>query len=521
MLCGVPAQLSGDANNANPPATPRPHPPRSALVPPPPAGEGWGGSALLSARGLSKSFGATRALDHVDFELNAGEIHALAGENGAGKSTLIGVLGGAQWPDEGAVHLAGRPCHFASPREALAAGIATIPQHLRLVSALSLAENIALGDLPARRLCGIPIVERGRMREEAGALLAELGYAGDPKRPVAALPYAERQLVAIARALRRRCRVLILDEPTAALAARETERLFAVLDRLRGAGTGIVYVSHRLAEIARIADRCSVLRDGKAVASFSRDTFDVGEIVHAMTGRADARTEEANGVPGAVLLDERDGVRIHAGGIAGLAGRLGSGVEARLRRLFGAGPEPAAVTIKARATTLANPRAAIAVGIGMVPGERGLGLVMNQSVRDNILLAGLAGWRLDRKAGDRRVGELMDLLDIRPRNPSAKASSLSGGNQQKVMFAKWLALRTRILLLDEPTQGIDVGAKAQIHRIIRDFARRGGGVGLRSSELDELILLCDSVLAVREGRIAARLDGANLDEPSLRRAIGE
>ena len=470
---------------------------------------------------MSKRFGATLALDRVDFELRPGEIHAVIGENGAGKSTLIGILGGAQRPDAGAIEIAGRSWQCASPREALAAGIATIPQQLRLAPALSVAENIALGDLPVRLFCGIPIVERRRMHEEASSLLAQLGYAGDPSRPVEALPYAERQLVAIARALRRRCRVLILDEPTAALEAREIERLFALLDSLRNAGTGIVYVSHRLEEIARIADRCTVLRDGRVVARFERTAFDLAAMALAMTGRVIARAEAIGSAPGEVLLEDEDGVRVHAGGVAGIAGRLGSGVEARLRRLFGAAAAPASVSIKGRATRLAAPRAAIAARIGLVPDERGLGLVMNQSVRDNILLPGLAGWRLDRKAGGRLVGELIELLDIRPRQPLTEVSLLSGGNQQKVMFAKWLALRSQTLLLDEPTQGIDVGAKAQIHRIIRDFAERGGGVLLRSSDLAELILLCDSVFAVREDRVAARLDRAGLDEASLREAIGE
>jgi len=482
------------------------------------------------AERVSKQFGATLALDGVSFVVGFGEIHAIVGENGAGKSTLIRILGGVHRPDSGVIRVDGQDRHFTSPRDAIAAGIVTIPQELRLVPALSIAENIALGALPVRKIGAIAIVDRARMHADARAVLAELGFDPDPDRPVATLGFAERQLVAIAKALRRRCRVFILDEPTAALEKHEIERLFAVLARMKGQGTAVIYISHHLDEVVAIADRCTVLRDGRVAAVSSRGDFSVHDLVVAMTGRAAEDVVAAPLAPGEVLLEARPNdaatahvpakwrpvrrqehaplkIRVRAREVVGLAGLLGSGAGGMLRGLF------------------AKPAAAIAAGIGMVPGERALGLVMNQSVRDNILLPNLAALSrlglIDRRAGDRIVAELMELVDIRPRRPELSARALSGGNQQKVILAKWLARRIAVLLLDEPTQGIDVAAKAQIHALIRDFVARGGGALIHSSDLAELARLCDCVLAVRQRRVVATLDRADgLDEVKLRAAIG-
>ncbi len=480
------------------------------------------------AEAIGKQFGATVALDGVDFDVAFGEIHAIVGENGAGKSTLIRILGGVHHPDRGDIFVDGRLCHFASPHDAIAAGIVTIPQELRLVPALSVAENIALGDLPVRRFGPFAVVDRARMRQEARAVLAQLDFDPDPERPVGTLSFAERQLVAIAKALRRQCRIFILDEPTAALEKREIERLFSVLARMRGQGTAIIYISHRLDEVVAIADRCTVLRDGRVAAVSRRGAFSVHDLVSAMTGRATDEVVAAPLAAGDVLLAaEPDGayaLRVHAREVIGLAGLLGSGTDRMLRRLFGVA-EPTTVDIRNDQRRLRSPVDAIAAGIGMVPGERRLGLVMNQSVRDNILLPSLDAlshvvW-IDRKAGDRIVAELMELLDIRPPRPQLKARALSGGNQQKVILAKWLARRVGVLLLEEPTQGIDVAAKAQIHALIRDFVARGGGALVSSSDLGELVRLCDCVLAVRQEGIAASLNRAQgLDEPKLRAAIG-
>jgi len=328
--------------------------------------------------------------------------------------------------------------------------------------------------------------------------------------------------------LHRECRVFILDEPTAALESREIARLFAVLERMKQQGTAIIHVSHRLDEVVSLADRCTVLRDGKVAAVSERGAFRVADLVHAMTGRAEEGQEAARREPGEVLIEDGepppDGVRVRAGEIVGLAGLLGSGAERVLQRLFGTAREASVVRVRDEPLALASPANAIAAGIGLVPGERRLGLVMNQSVRDNILLPNLErlrrGGRIDVEAGDRLVAELMELVDIRPRRPELKAAELSGGNQQKVIVAKWLARQVAVLLLDEPTQGIDVGAKAQIHGLLNDFARRGGGVLMRSSDLAELIRLCDAVLVLHHSRIAAHMERGSLDEQRLHTAIG-
>jgi ABC-type sugar transport system ATPase subunit len=483
----------------------------------------------VSVRSVSKHFGATRALDHVDFDVLGGEVHALVGENGAGKSTLVRILSGVHQPDSGEIVTGDKVCRFNGPRDAIAAGIVAIPQELRLAPALSVAENLMLGDWPERRVLGFRSVDRARMREAARSQLAELDFAPDPDQRVDRLSFAERQLVAIAKALRRRCRVLILDEPTAALEAREIDRLFAVLKRMKQQGTAIVYVSHRLDEVVALADRCTVLRDGKIAALSFRGAFQAADLVAAMTGRTVTQIDMQSTPPGAILLedaaDRPDAVRLKENEVVGLAGLLGSGASSVLKRIFGIGGAATEVRRDGQPRRIANPGAAVRLGTGFVPDERRLGLVMNLSVRDNILLPSLDRLsrcgRLDRARGDRLVTQLMEALDIRPRLPYLPAAALSGGNQQKVILAKWLAREVGIVLLDEPTQGVDVAAKTQIHALIRDFAKKRGAVLIRSSDLAELTLICDRILALHQGRITDRLTRSEgFDETRLHAAIG-
>ncbi len=483
---------------------------------------------------LSKQFGATRALDHVDFSLDFGEVHALVGENGAGKSTLIKILSGIHRADSGTIEIAGEPRILASPRDAIEAGIVTIPQELRMVPALSIAENIALGSLPMTLKFGIvPSIDRKRMREEAKTYLDQLNFSADLDRPVHALSFAERQLVAIAKALRLKCRIFILDEPTAALEDREIERLFAVIERMKSQGVAIVYISHRLDEIRELADRCTILRDGKLVAVRPRGSFKVTDLIEDMTGKMAHEHLQDSTAPGKTLLEETmqrpDRMSVRAGETIGLAGLLGSGSDRIVRRLFGNEKEPTQIRLAdGRSLSLAKPSDAISADIGFVPGERALGLVMNLSVRDNILLPALtrdnSPFWIDRRKGDRFVNGLIELLDIRPRRPELPVRALSGGNQQKVIIAKWLAREVAVLLLDEPTHGIDIAAKMQVHALIRKFTRDGGGVIASSSDLSELARICDSVLTIRERAITGRIErkdgkGGNLDEAHLRAAI--
>ncbi len=485
----------------------------------------------VNVAGLTKTFGATRALDNVDFSLNAGETHALVGENGAGKSTLIRILSGVHRADSGVIEIAGQQHSFNNPRESILAGIVTIPQELRLVPALSIAENIALGSLPLRRLFGIlPGIDRKRMRDEAQIYLDQLNFKADLDRPVQSLSFAERQLVAIAKALRLNCKVFILDEPTAALEDREIARLFEVLERMKQQGTAIIYISHRLDEIVTLADRCTILRDGRIVAVKQRGAFTTADLIEGMTGKMAHEEFGDAPQPGQTLIEETDQrsdrMTVRAKEVVGLAGLLGSGTDQIMRRLFGAGREHATVRLAGgEQTRFVRPKDAISSDVGFVPGERALGLVMNQSVRDNILLPSIVRdnnpfW-INRRKGDALVHELMELLDIRPRRPDLRVGSLSGGNQQKVIIAKWLARRVSVLLLDEPTHGIDIAAKMHVHALIRKFTRDGGGVLVSSSDLAELARICDSVLAVRNRRIINRIERKEgMDEGSLRASIG-
>ncbi|MDE0058622.1 MAG: sugar ABC transporter ATP-binding protein [Defluviicoccus sp.] len=484
----------------------------------------------IEARGLYKRFQATRALEDVSFAVEPGEIHALVGENGAGKSTLIKILGGVYRPDRGIVAVAGEKRRFAGPREALAGGIVTIPQEMRVVPALGVAENVLIGHLPMRRALGLPVLDRAAMARRAAGILDRLGIDLDPGARVDRLGYAERQLVMIARALSHAARVVILDEPTAALEAREVERLFRVIDALKADGVAIVYVSHRLDEVEALADTCTVLRDGRAVERFARGERGRADIVRAMTGRD---IETAHAAPGAastgILLRGPVGgepeVAVGEGRVLGLAGLLGSGTTELLHRLFGGVRRPVEIEKSGAPVRLGRPADAIRAGIGLVPGERALGLAMELTVRENIVLPNLPllarGLRLDRPAIDRLVARLIESVDIRPPDPDRSVRQLSGGNQQKVIFARWLAGHADVLLLDEPTHGIDIGAKAQVHRLMQRFVEDGGGIVMASSEMAELLALSDSVLAMRRGTAVGRLtrDG-EYTEAALRSALG-
>jgi ribose transport system ATP-binding protein len=493
-------------------------------------------SSVLSIRGLNKRFGATRALDGVDLDVRAGEVHALVGHNGSGKSTLIKILAGFHEPDPGSrVTVSGAPLAVGSAAASLRSGLRFVHQDLGLVDGLSTVENLALG-------VGFDTARLGRIRwaaerRSARDRMRELGYDIDVRQPVGELTASERTGVAIARALRdaEQARVLVVDEPTAMLPREEVNALFGAIRRVSRSGVGVIYVSHRLDEVFAIATRLTVLRDGRRVGTFAIEELDEQRLVELMTGgedliaRADTNAADlhvgilrVSGLSGAVLREVT--FQAHGGELLGVAGLTGSGRDELLPLLFGAQDlRGGTVTVGGDAVPAARPSAAIAAGMALVPADRHrAGSVTSLSVRENLVLTDLRrhGTRLGplRRESERaEVRQWVQALEIRPPDPEAAFTRLSGGNQQKVMLAKWLRLEPRVLLLDEPTQGVDVHAKAMIHRLAREIANRGAAVVVASSDDEELCEYCDRVLVLRDGRIAGELRRSDISPHNLAR----
>ena len=467
--------------------------------------------ALLRMSEVQKTFGQVVALAGVDFELEAGEVHALVGENGAGKSTLMKILAGVQPPDSGSMVLADRPVRFASVNEAQAHGVVMVYQELALVPSLSVAENLFLGKLP-------PLVGHAALIRRARERLAEVELSLDPGSEVGRLGIGERQLIEIARALAREGRILVLDEPTAALSASESERLFGIIAKVKDAGVGIVYISHRLEEVFRVADRVTVLRDGRRVGTRRVAETSADEVVQLMVGKSVRRHQRAPGGAGArddgrtLGTFEASGpnleplsIDLHAGEIVGLAGVIGSGRERILPTLFGLGGSASWA-----GAPLRSPRDAIRRGIVLVPSDRKTqGLVLELSVQENVSLSTLPRLQrfgfMDARRERAQTRHWIERLSLRPPHPHKPVFELSGGNQQKVVIAKTLATEPEVLLLDEPTRGVDVGARAELYDVIDGLSRRGLGLLLSSSDTEELIGLCDRILVFRGGRVVTEL----------------
>ncbi len=487
--------------------------------------QGAGAPPAVVIERISKRFGGVQALSEVSLTLSAGEIHALCGENGAGKSTLIKVLAGAHRPDSGRVLAGGRELAPGSVRAAEAAGIAVIYQEAPVFPELTVAENLAAGRAPRGRFPGS--LDRPAMRAEALRLLGLLHVSLSPDQRVSTLSTGERQAVVIARALARQCRCLVLDEPTSSLSARETEALFSLIRRLRAQGTAILYVSHRLEEIFQLADRVTVLRDGRWVATRPAAELDSAALIRLMVGRdieSPVLHRTGGAAPGPAALEIRNLTRpgefydinltVRSGEIVGLAGLVGAGRSELARCVFGlTRPHSGAVLLGGAAAPAGDVPATIRRGAAMAPEDRRTqGLVLPLSVRENlgmIVHRVLARSLFRNRAAERETAEsAIRALDIRCASPAQPAALLSGGNQQKVVLGKWLALEPRVLLLDEPTRGVDVGAKAEIHRLIRELAERKAAVLVISSELPEILALSDRIVVLREGRISGELSRA-------------
>ena len=488
---------------------------------------------LLRMRGIVKQFPGVRALDGIDLNVRAGEVHCLLGQNGAGKSTLIKVLAGVHQPDEGEVLWEGEPVQVSTPQAALRLGIATIYQELDLVDGLSVADNIFLG----REAASAGFVHRAEQVEATRALLERLGHPEiPPGREVGRLPAAARQVVSMARALAQDARIVVMDEPSAVLAHDEVENLFRIIGQLTASGVGVVYISHRLDEIRRIGDVVTVLKDGRTVATDlpARDT-PTREVVRLMTGRSveyvfPPRVERPAGasellrvegltLPGAF----RDvSLTVHAGEIVGIAGLVGAGRSEILETIYGARRRSAGTVVVAGRTLGPRSGTAVAVraGLALAPEERkAQALLLDQSVTRNVSLATLprfarGGW-LDRRREAEDAVDVTRELDVRPPDTTRAVRTLSGGNQQKVVLARWLLGTTKVLMLDEPTRGVDVGARSELYALVRRLADQGLGVLLVSSEVPEVLGLSDRVLVLREGRIVHESPAQDLDEATV------
>lgn len=497
---------------------------------------------MLELAGITKTFPGVRALDGARFDLRAGEVHAFMGENGAGKSTMMKIAAGLFAPDSGTIRLDGQPLRLASPSEAKAAGIHTVFQELTVLDNLDVAQNLLIGREPAR--LGGAWLDKAALYSQAAAILRDLGIPLDPRQMAGRLSTGQRQIVEIARAVAQNPRVLILDEPTSSLGRNEEQLLFGLIARLKAAGTGIVYITHRMSEVFALADRITVLRDGRHVLTDDAARLDRPALIRAMVGRevSEAR-HAAAGQAGRIALqvsglvcaaggepvgDPVGGqaprgadLTLHSGEVLGLAGLMGAGRTELARVMAGIDrPRAGRMELFGQPHAPADVRAAMRAGVAYVSEDRkGLGVVLPLSVGQNIALPSLSrlargGWLQPARLGA-FVRDWMARLGVRATGPETVVGTLSGGNQQKVALAKWLATAPRVFLLDEPTRGVDIGAKAEIYALIRALAAEGAAVLVISSELPELLQLCDRIAVMAQGRVVGALPAVAATEENL------
>lgn len=490
-------------------------------------------SGAVRFEGITRRFPGVVALDDVSFEVEAGSCHAVCGENGAGKSTLGKILAGIQRPDAGRILIDGREVSFGSPRDAHAAGVAMVHQELAFCENMTVAENLSLGKLPSRWT----FVNRSALRGRAVEMLAAVGATIDPTRQMNSLSVAEQQLVQIAAAVGSGARVIVFDEPTSSLSEGEAERLYVLLAQLRERGVTVLYVSHRMPEIFHLCGSVTVLRDGRHVSTQSISSLDEAELVRLMIGRQLEQyyPEHVHTTPRDELLRverfSRPGrfddvsFSLRAGEVLGFAGLVGAGRSELAQALFGLDPDASgALYVRGKRASIRNPRDAMALGLGFVPEDRKRqGLVLQMRARENTTLPTLEslarfGWV--RSSAERELAQsYIDRLRVRTHSMDATTAGLSGGNQQKLVLAKWLAAKSDILLLDEPTRGVDIGAKAEIHAWIDRLASEGAAILLISSELPELISLSTRLLVLRAGRVVGEMTREDATQDGLLRLM--
>ena len=484
---------------------------------------------VLEMEGICKHFGATRALNGVNLTVRSHEIHALMGENGAGKSTLMKVLSGVYQPDAGTIKVDGQPIVISKPADARAAGISLIYQELSVATNLTVAENIFMGSEPRTPWGMADIAEMNRRSEE---VLRTLDAPFSATTPAIKLSIAQQQQVEIARALIHKGRILIMDEPTAALSDRETDALFKIVRKLRDEGIAVIYISHRMAEVNALADCVTVLRDGAYVGELDREQLDPGRIVQMMVGRplGDFYQHKDRAAPGKVVLEVEElgggkvkpaSFKVRAGEVLGLAGLVGAGRTELARLIFGADPKTSGrVLLEGQPVDVKEPLDAIRLAIGYLPEDRkGQGLFLQLSALSNIAMntlnpnskMGIINHPALRKLSKAAI----DRLAIKVSGPDGIVGGLSGGNQQKVLLARWLEINPKVLLLDEPTRGVDVGAKSEIYLIINELAAQGVAVVVISSELPEIIGICDRVVVMREGVITGECSGDDINQEKI------
>ncbi len=485
------------------------------------------GKTLLEMKGIGKTFPGVKALEGVNLSVREGQVHALLGENGAGKSTLIKILSGAYSRDEGQIFFEGKPVEIKSPQDAQALGISTIYQEFNLAPHLTVAENIFLGHLPKKG----PLIDWAFARQRSREILDSLGVGLSVDTPTSTLSVAEQQLVEIAKALNRQTRILIMDEPSAVLGEKDLEKLFDVVRSLQASGIGIIYISHRLKEIFELADEVTVLKDGRYVATRTVAEVTMDDLVRLMIGR-DLQDvyPKRTATPGEVLLDVANVSRtklvhdisfqLRAGEIVGFAGITGSGRTELARVIFGADPYTGEMQIAGKPYKARSPADAIARGVALVTEDRkAQGLFLKLPVTTNTTISGLK--RLTRYGLIRLrdelnlVKEMIRQLSIKTPSPNFLVVNMSGGNQQKVILARWLSIGTRIFILDEPTRGIDVGSKSEIYQIMADLTAKGVGVIMISSELPEILGMSDRIMVMRQGTIVKELSRAEASEEAI------